>query len=355
MKTFLIVGLLSFGAFAYSGEKGNGGYSVVCRTEQGQITSAELLDIYEGRVIHKKNFAVDLNSVDDLIDLGRERLTRYPEFLQKIDKEIKIIDQNIVFIPEGNELEETDDAFPPIKKKGCKFEQLANYQDSGEVLVSQEIYDQLDNVNKAALILHEAIYSFRRKALGEVTSVNSRRLVAEIMATNTSDAVIDRWVGDIFYRTKNKIACGLDGSINERIESCSYIQLRTSSHMVLVTRTKDLKEIWLDETNQLLFSDRLAKNYNFETAKTICGKPQPEMAGIAVRWRLPSMEEYTRMSQVYMQTLPNMSSYSNPHWFWTSTVRGRTVFIFNGADGTVGSNVFIRSNTGSVRCAASLL
>lgn len=354
MKAFLIAGIMSFALSSFAGDKGNGGYSVVCRTEQGQITSAELLDIYEGRVIYKRTYAVNQNSVEDLIDIGRERVAKYAHFLSKLDREIGLINQNLIFIPEGNELESTDDAFPPIKKRGCKFEQLANYQDSGEVLVSQEIYDQLDNVSKAALILHEAIYSFRRKALGEITSVNTRKLVAQMMALVPDENVIDRWVGDSLYRPNNKRSCGLEGTLNERITSCSYVQAASPWGLILVTRTRDAKEVWLDEANNLLISDRLKVTMDFEAAKLACSKPQPEMGNFAgLNWRLPVVDEYARMSQAYMQTLPNMSGLNGPHWFWTASARGRSVFIFNGADGTIGSNPF-KSSTGSVRCVTSL-
>jgi hypothetical protein len=34
---------------AFAGDKGNGGYSIVCRDSANKITSAELLDVFEGR------------------------------------------------------------------------------------------------------------------------------------------------------------------------------------------------------------------------------------------------------------------------------------------------------------------
>lgn len=356
MKALLIAGLLSLGLSAFAGDKGNGGYSVVCRNDNGQITSAELLDIYEGRVIYKKNYAVNLNTVEELIQIARHNLIGHGVFLAKLDKELKIVTENIYFIPEGNELEPTDDAFPPIKKKGCKFEQLANFQDSGELLISEEIYNHLDNINKAALFLHEAIYSYRRKALAEETSVNTRKLVAQLLATNPDEKIIGRWVSDIFNRPMNsKLPCGLTGSINERIESCSYIHANSPYNMTLVTRTKDNKEIWLDEDHNLLISDRLSNSMNYEDAQTVCRELRPEFAGIhGVNWRLPSIHELTRKSQQYLLVLPGWTRNSSNYWFWTSTSRARFVSIFNGEDGTVGSTPFRGSSSGSVRCVAEL-
>lgn len=355
MKALLMAGLLSIGISAYAGEKGNGGYSIVCRSDEGLIESAELLDIYEGRIISRRNYAVNLNSVEDLIFLAKERLNLYGLFLAKLDSELVKVKSNVIFIPAGHELEPTDDAFPPIKKKGCKFEQLANFQDSGELLVSEEIFEHLDNVNKAALFLHEAIYSYRRKALGEETSVNTRKLVAQLLATNPDEKVIDKWVSDTLYRPNNKRPCGLSGSINERIESCSYVQTASPWSLTLVTRTKDLKEVWLDEEHHLLISDRLPYYADYEKALRACEDLGSEAGYIyGVGWRLPTLDEFSRKGKEYVQVLPNWTRYDKNYWFWTSSTRGRSVYIFNGQEGTISANPFRGSDSGSVRCVATM-
>lgn len=354
MKSLMLAGLLTLSLSAIAGDKGNGGYSVVCRDNLGQITSAELLDIYEGRVIYKKNYAVELNTVDDLINIAKSRVANYAAFANKLNRELKLVNENIIFIPAGNELEPTDDAFPPIKKQGCKFEQLANYQDSGELLISQEIFDHLDNVNKAALFIHEAVYSYRRKALGETTSQNSRKLVAQIMAKNPDANAIDRSVGEV-TSIRNKRACGLEGSINERIEDCSYVQPMSNYGLALVTRTQAGKEVYLDESFNVLISDKLPGLMNFEDAKALCHKVLPEMGNLpGISWKLPSMDQFARNSQAYIYGLPNMTSYSSPVQFWTSTLKGRSVYMFNGQDGTMTTNFFKGSATGGVRCFSEI-
>lgn len=354
MKSFMLAGLLTLSLSAIAGDKGNGGYSVVCRSEQGQITSAELLDIYEGRVIYKKNYAVEQNTVEDLVEIAKSRVANYAAFSNKLNRELKLVNENIIFIPAGNELEPTDDAFPPIKKQGCKFEQLANYQDSGELLVSQEIFDHLDNVNKAALFVHEALYSYRRKALGETTSKNTRRLVAQIISQNPDAGAIDRSVGEV-TAIRNKRACGLEGSINERIEACSYVQPMAPYRLALVTRTQNGKEVYLDETYNVLISDKFPGLVNYEDAKAACQKTSAEMGNLpGIKWKLPSMEEFGRNSQAYIFGLPNMTNYSSAIQFWTSTIKGRSVYMFNGQDGTFTTNFFKGSATGGVRCFSEI-
>lgn len=353
MKILFLTLLMT--TLSYAGDKGNGGYSIVCRdNENGPITSAELLDVYEGRVLFKRNFQVDQNSVADLINIAREKVSTFGYFSSKLDKEISLIEKNIIFIPAGNELEPTDDAFPPIRKKGCKFEQLANYTNSGEVLISSEIYDELDNINKAALVIHEAIYSIRRKALGETTSQNTRRLVAHLMASNGDPAVIERWVYDSLHRPNNKRFCGLTGSLEEKIESCSYVDSGRSS-FVLVTRDEKLNEVWLDRSTKILWSDRIPEKMDFERALLACETYAQELGDLRdYKWRLPQASEYQSYGETLLNILPNMTRYSESYWFWTSTLNGRSVRTYNGLDGQIGWNPFKGSNSGSVRCVAEL-
>lgn len=345
---FLIF-LLLLPLISFAGEKGNGGYAIVCRDNTGHITSAELLDIYEGRVLYKRSYAVDMNSTEELMELAKTRIGEYGSFLNKLNKELSLINQNLIFIPNGNELEPTDDAFPPIKKKGCQFEQLANYTNLGEVLVSQEIFDHLDNVNKAALFIHEAVYAIRRKAVGDTTSQVSRRIVAHLMATNPDSAVIERWISDTVYRPDNKRPCGLEGTLETRIESCSYLQ-QSMYPFTLVSRNKDQEEIWIDQSQNLLWSDRLDGYYNFDEAMNVCQETLP-LKGFS--WRLPTIEEFSVNAGILIFQLPNFTRYSESYWFWSQTVKGRFIQTFNGADGLNGSNIF-RKSRGSVRCVAPL-
>lgn len=354
MKIFIILSLL-FTTHSFAGDKGNGGYSIVCRdTEGGPITSAELLDVYEGRVLYKRNFEVAQNSVADLIAMAQSKVEYFGYFASKLQKEINLIEKNTIYIPAGNELESTDDAFPPIKKKGCKFEQLANYTNAGELLISSEIYDELDNVNKAALIIHEAIYSIRRKALGEATSQNTRRLVAHMMSTNGDPAVIERWVYDSLHRPNNKRTCGLSGTLEEKIESCSYVDTG-KQNFVLVQRDEKLNEVWLDRTTKMMWSDRIPEKMDYERALLACETYAQELGDLRnYKWRLPKAEEYQYYGESLTLVLPNMTRYSESYWFWTSTTKGRSVKTYNGLDGQIGFNPFRGSNSGSVRCVTEL-
>lgn len=195
MKLLLLTYFLLMQLALAGKETGNGGVSVVCRDSKGIINSVELLDLYEGKLLYGRTYSSDLISVDQHIQLAQLRVISFPHFLNSLKDEVAFIQANMVFIPKGTELIPTNDAFPIIQKKGCQLEQLANYADSGEIFVSQEIYDELTNLNKASLLLHEAIYALRRKT-GDTTSQQSRRLVSHLVATNGDQSVIDAIVGN---------------------------------------------------------------------------------------------------------------------------------------------------------------
>lgn len=356
MKTNLFVAsllALSFSAFA-SGEKGNGGYSVVCRDVNGAIKSAEVLDIYEGKILYKKSYPGPEFEVKTLLSIAQVKMKEHYSFSSKLEKEIELANANMVFIPEGHELQPTDDAFPVIKRKGCKFEQLAIYTEDGELLVSQEIYDQLDNVNKAALVLHEAIYSLRRKSRGDETSLATRRLTAQILATNGDQKIIDRLANESMYQPDaKKLPCGLKGTIAERIESCSY-QARPVANIFLVTRTSDMKEVYKDNETGLLWSDRLSSKMSHAMAQTACDdKNMPEMGNLnQLSWQLPELKDYDQRSNVLITVLPNFTGPGEEYWFWTKTVRVNFGMVFQGNSGNVGYEFLSGKKKGSVRCIA---
>ncbi len=348
--TFLMIILPTL---LFAGEKGNGGYSIVCRDQEGRITSAEILDLYEGRVISKNSYIDSLRTYDDYMNEAIHNL-KDPLFIKYLIAELKLYEKNRIFIPVGNELEGTEDALPSIRKKGCSFEQVANYLSTGEILISEEIYQHFDEVNKVALALHEAIYSIRRKAVGDTHSKVTRKIVAEILSSSPDTLIIQEWVSDTLYRPNNSTPCGLEGNLYERIQSCLYTKI-SSTEMVLVSRTKEGKEVWFDKVKRLLWSDRYGEYTNFEEAIMFCASIHDEMGYLYdYEWRLPTADELRSMAPTYITTLPNMNRFGDPFWFWTKTLKGTSVLIFNGADGQISSNPFKNLRNGSVRCVAKV-
>jgi hypothetical protein len=141
-------------------------------------------------------------------------------------------------------------------------------------------------------------------------------------------------------------ACGLDGSIEERIEDCS----EQKKGFVLVTRTQEGKEVHKEVSTGLLWSDRLPSRMTHNDAGKACKADLEEVGGISgVTWRLPSDEEYRKAEKNGIrEALPNMN-----YLFWCSLRRddfGNHRWVFDGRNG------FTEYGNGrfdfSVRCVA---
>lgn len=187
----LLLGFILLSGNAFAGDKGNGGISLVCRNDKNEILSAELLDIYEGRILGGKTFS-EVKNIEKKLNDAVSKISSI-QFKKMVSENISYVQANMIFIPKGHELLPTDDALPMVKKEGCKFEQLANFTNDGDLYVSSEIYEQLDSLNRAALILHEAVYATRRE-LGDQNSQKSRRLVYELMSDDTNMPVMKRLI-----------------------------------------------------------------------------------------------------------------------------------------------------------------
>lgn len=194
-----ISSILSLPVFA-GGETGNGGVGVVCRNNAGKILSAELLDIFEGRSQYRLQYPANSLDLDTQIELVQLKMLANQPFLQGFQSELSKVRANLIFLPSGVGLEPTNDAFPVINKKGCRFEQVANYATDGKIYVDQEIYDHFDHINQAALYVHEATYALARANVGDISSVRSRRLTSQVLAKNTDSGVTQELMSQLMLR-----------------------------------------------------------------------------------------------------------------------------------------------------------
>ena len=184
MKTQIIlfqifVALFAFGMPSRHGViSGGGGRSVVCRNQDGSIKSAEVLDLYEARVQYGLPLlmtGVDYRDIyaNVLASLGEGR---GPNFAHSLLSSAHYIDLQKRILPNGVALHEIDDSKEVLIPNGCKVEQLANYIDASQILFNGEIWNALDETNKAALIAHETIYLYFRDH-GAANSIHARKAV----------------------------------------------------------------------------------------------------------------------------------------------------------------------------------
>ena len=153
------------------------------------------------------------------------------------------------------------------------------------------------------------------------------------------------------FNPKETFPCGLEGSVDDRIKDCSYQLNSKKEGFVLVTRSKDFKEVYKETSTGLLWSDRLPYSLGYKSASSSCNSSLKEVAGISgVTWRLPSINEYKEAEENGIRNaLPNMN-----YWFWSSSRdSGNSYFVLT-FSGDNGDTLAMGYDIGwmSVRCVA---
>lgn len=188
-----LVASMAFSAPADGPSSSGGGAALVCRTPEGKISYAELLDLYEARTVLRFPLVQPTGSVQQDYFLAAANTYRLQGALGLAEKERENINESLrrffdiaqmtapgVKLPVLKDLGET-----PRIPDGCALEQLAIFHDEtpNRVEIDTEIWNSLDSVNRAALVSHEAHYAYERKLL-ERTSVLSRAFVGYIYAVS---------------------------------------------------------------------------------------------------------------------------------------------------------------------------
>lgn len=154
------------------------------------------------------------------------------------------------------------------------------------------------------------------------------------------------------FNPSSQFPCGLKGSVDERIRDCSLQLTSEKDGFVLVTRSKEFKEVHKEIKTGLLWGDRLPSTMNHNDAEKACKTNLKEVANLSgLTWRLPSIEEYEEAEKNGIRkALPNM----NYFFFWSSTMDSSyssLVLLFNGTAGTIGHGIYYSRNY-AVRCVA---
>lgn len=163
---WILAGIIFFsGILSWAGgdQIENGGDVIFCSSKAPVQT--ELLDMYEGRVTYEFNLTpahgktlaeIFEERVHTLDRWNPERAQIYREYFRSFAKEVKFLPPNNGFINIGDE----GWATVPV---GCELRQIVVQQDIPtpegiRYFVNRDLWDQLSEESKAALLLHEFIY-----------------------------------------------------------------------------------------------------------------------------------------------------------------------------------------------------
>lgn len=192
-KKTLCVMMLAGLVQAREGSVGNGGGAWVCQNNDQlqSIRWARLVDLYEA----EKEFGLPMKVFEafdyrQIVDLQKAKLFSVNKklyealvpYFDDIERNLREVD---------GDLEVIDDALYRMKPsaRDCsggkvKYTQLANYTHYGSILVNEYLFNspKLAEVDKAALMFHEAMYAYLRDRYGDSDSVRAREIVGYVFS-----------------------------------------------------------------------------------------------------------------------------------------------------------------------------
>jgi hypothetical protein len=168
-----------------------GGHAVVCDgMKADKLGFVTLLDLYEAQhVFHLElrarlgDLQLELNTLAEQLHIVIGASERIPSPLNG-ETLFEWWENRVQFIP-GMSASTGDYGVMPVIPRGCSIQQIAIYDDTKDIIrVNQDLWESLDDFNKAALIAHELIYHDRRLSDREFSSETSRYLVGRIFSTH---------------------------------------------------------------------------------------------------------------------------------------------------------------------------
>ncbi len=180
----LPVGLMT--ALAAGGVDSEGGKAIVCRNPNREIRSAELLDLFEGRILYQREPLPSNQSFPDQLKVVADRVQKikpWSLYLVDVHRSAYEMFHYATMLPKGVRLGPTDDAIQVIIPEGCGIEQAASYNTRLQrLIIDSEIWEKFDEVNRTSLIMHETIYDALRRSSDEKDSFYTRQVVSYIMS-----------------------------------------------------------------------------------------------------------------------------------------------------------------------------
>ena len=198
---------------------GGGGKGVVCR-KNGK-TSVELLDLWGARNVYKRTIVVSNADAGDQAYQAFDRMRgafsgervigiwqiESAFWDQQAYRMAERDSQNDHFISirKPNKLAPTNDSFEEVvpNDPDCTIEQLANNNlDGAQIKFNDDLIDLMDNTNRAALYLHEALYTVLHREADETTSIRIRRTIGFVFSGHAVDPV-DKYLSSPRYTCEN--------------------------------------------------------------------------------------------------------------------------------------------------------
>lgn len=167
-----------------------GGHVIVCQGRSADLYGfATVLDIFEAEEVFKLTLRPARESLAAELDLLATQLgtvmQNSPHLPSPLTGEslLQWWDNRVQYLPKLR-TETSDLGTIPVLPRGCSVRQIAVFDDTHDLVqVDQDLWNSLNDFNKAALIAHEIVYRERRLDERESSSEASRFLVGRMFST----------------------------------------------------------------------------------------------------------------------------------------------------------------------------
>jgi len=208
IQTLIIFGCLAPTlSFAQGGATG-GGKGVLCGSNLRILDLYEAEEIFHESLIKKEDLDSTLFQFALPISLyfnGQDPL-RAEAYRGEIAKGVhQEFTRRLIDLPLGQKLPLSDDATLPVMLPGCSVVQIALFDDVSDTIQRDlALWNRLDSVNQAALILHEYWYKVARSRSLK-TSDDTRRMIGLLMSGQLPEPIMRPVSG------KKSLSCAVGG------------------------------------------------------------------------------------------------------------------------------------------------
>lgn len=213
--SFILTIVFFTSLFSYSGGNvGNGGDVMLCKKADGLFKAIELLDYYEAKTLRGMKIDLGSNKLTPIekVQYALKRIEKFSprRYLKYRDWAQKFFDES-QFVGNAN-LVDVPDSEIPVFPDGCKLEQIAiqktpTFPEDKRYLVNLDLWNLLDDDNKAGLILHEIIYR-EGIELGQTNSKGVRYFNSIISSLQIEQMTLDQFMNLISTVGFNSIEVG---------------------------------------------------------------------------------------------------------------------------------------------------
>lgn len=206
MKTLIyVIAILSLNlpcASAFAGQDRGGGKGIVCRDNQNNVLTVELLDLWEAKNVRGKTIVSSSGNMHTDMDLALNR-TKYifSEDDERVYESLKFDSVNIlkctdknkpctysnvkrvsggINLPISNDSLEGNLSLP----LGCKVEQIVGFEHSWSPVwtLNMDLIEKMDTINLVSLCIHEGVYGLLDTYENENNSERVRRVIGHVMS-----------------------------------------------------------------------------------------------------------------------------------------------------------------------------